>query len=117
MPNSSAAAARHTPLIQPVDVKGQIESLFAASAAWLHTNWLQILIAIGAGTAIVFALHVLRRLGNRLCAQDRRLAGWGSVFGRAIVRTNNFFIVMLAAKLVAGYAATPGEVNTTINFL
>ncbi|WP_242095261.1 mechanosensitive ion channel domain-containing protein [Sphingomonas sp. CROZ-RG-20F-R02-07] len=117
MPNSSAAAARHTPLIQPVDVKGQIESLFAASAAWLHTNWLQILIAIGAGTAIVFALHVLRRLGNRLCAQDRRLAGWGSVFGRAVVRTNNFFIVMLAAKLVAGYAATPGEVNTTINFL
>ena len=115
--SDKSTATGHAPLVKPFDVQQQATDLFAASTAWLHTYWLQIIIAFVAGTAIVFALHVLRRLGNRLCAEDRRLAGWGVVLGRAVVRTNNFFIVTLAAKLVAGYAAAPGEVSTTINFL
>jgi len=82
-------------------------------------------IDLAVGVVIVVALHGLRRLGERLCrrrdvsgvAETLVRRGWGAIVGRAIARTNNFFIVMLAAKLVAGYAGAPSQVSTTINFL
>jgi len=109
--------AAGTPQIDLDRVRGQAAELWVSSLDWVQTHWLNILIATAAGTAIVVALHAIRRLGNRLCRADKRLAGWGVVAGRAVVRTNNFFIVMLAAKLVAGYAGAPPSVSVTINFL
>ena len=118
-----------TPLLQPDTVQAQVESLFTASQDWLQTHWLRILIAIGVGIVIVLLLHAARKLGKRLCSRTGGRAdptdpnpvvarrGWGMIVGRAITRTNNFFIVMLAAKLVAGYAGAPSQVATTINFL
>jgi len=110
-------AAPSTRAIDVDDVQDQANALIDSSVGWIGTHWLNILIAIAVGTAIVIALHAVRRLGNRLCRADRRLGGWGVVVGRAVVRTNNFFIVMLAAKLVAGYAGAPAEVGTTVTFL
>ena len=52
-----------------------------------------------------------------MCERDPTGRGWPTIVGRAVTRTNNFFIVMAAAKLVAGYAGPPAEVATTINFL
>jgi len=114
MANKSAPTG---PVINVDDVQHQASVLVDSSLSWIGTHWLNILIATAVGTAIVLALHAVRRLGNRLCRADRRLGGWGVVAGRAVVRTNNFFIVMLAAKLVAGYAGAPAEVSTTITFL
>ena len=119
MPNATAAAkapVTRAPLTA-ADIHAQVAGLVEAAREWFQTHWLQILIAIVVGTLIVIALTALRKLGDRLCRHDKRLAGWGTVFGRALTRTNNFFIVTLAAKLVAGYAAAPGEVSTTITFL
>jgi len=95
----------------------QAGRLVGDSALWVQQHWLNILIGTVAGTLIVLALHGVRRLGHRLCQADRRLGGWGVVAGRAVVRTNNFFIVMLAAKLVAGYAGAPPAVAATVTFL
>ena len=119
MPNPAAPVTAHAtaPRLNAADVHAQLSSLIDAWVIWFHTHWLQILIAVAVGTVIVVALTALRRLGERLCRHDRRLAGWGTVFGRALTRTNTFFIVTLAAKLVVGYAAAPGEVASTINFL
>ncbi len=114
MSNTTAAK---TPLIKPVDVQAQVETLLDSSTVWIETHWLQILIAFGAGAVIVIALHAARRLGRRLCNREGARFGWGAVAGRAIVRTNNFFMVMLAVKLVVGYAGAPQEVSTTVNFL
>ena len=122
-PNTTAEKA---PIFDADNVQNQVSDLYVASEVWLHTHWLQILIAFGIGAAIVAALHGLRRLGERLCGKPlgagdaiggiaRR--GWGTIVGRAITRTNNFFIVMLAAKLVVGYAGAPSQVATTVNFL
>ncbi|MCU6455408.1 mechanosensitive ion channel family protein [Sphingomonas sp. A2-49] len=124
MTTSNTAAS--APILDAGTVQDQIGELYRASEIWLHTHWLQILIAFGIGSVIVVALHGLRRLGQRLCgkplgdpalgtAATRR--GWGTIIGRAITRTNNFFIVMLAAKLVVGYAGAPSQVATTVNFL
>ena len=117
MSNTSAPGTAPVPAIDPTKVHSQLRDLFDSSITWLQTNWMQILIAAGIGAVIVVGLHFVRNLGNRLCQQDRRLGGWGMVFGRAVVRTNKFFIVMLAAKLVVGYADAPAALATTITFL
>lgn len=99
------------------DVHNQAETLLTVSYAWLMAHWAQILVAAGIAAVIVAALIFLRRLGHRLCSNSPSLNGWGAVFGRAIVKTGNFFIVMVAAKLVDGYADPPAELAMTINFL
>ena len=114
MAKSSAAKQ---PILDTSSVPQQVTGLVSESQRWLHDHWLQILVAFAAGTVIVLALHGLRRLGDRLCRHDASLRGWGKVLGRTIARTNNVFIVMLAAKLVAGYAGAPDQVALTINFL
>ena len=117
---AAAAAAAKQPIFSATDVSAQAQGFLSAGSAWLTTHWLQILIATGIATAIVVALHAARRLGRRLCDRNPGVTGWGTVAGRAIARTNNFFIIMLAAKLVGdtfAAAAPPHEVASTINFL
>lgn len=107
-----------TPIVpDPGDLRQQFDDLVTASWAWLDSHWLQILIAATAGTIIFFALHGLRALGRKLCDRDTAGTGWGTIIGRAVAKTNNFFIVTTAAKLVDGYANPPEEVATTISFL
>ncbi len=115
MSNNSAAAKE--PIFDTTNVPRQIDRLIDASTLWVQTHWLQVLIALGIGAVIVIALHAARRLGNRLCARPGLAAGWGIIIGRAVVRTNNFFIIMLAAQLVVGYAGAPREVASTVGFL
>ena len=118
--NSAAAVSAGKPILGGADIARQSRDLLAGGAAWLTTHWFQILIAAALAMAIVLSLHAARRLGSRLCARSDDATGWMTVFGRAIARTNTFFIVMLAAKLVGdtfAAAAPPQEVASTINFL
>ncbi|MEO7170341.1 MAG: mechanosensitive ion channel family protein [Sphingomonas sp.] len=112
--NNSQAKA---PVLSASNVQDQAEDLFTASSIWFQTHWLQIIIAVAAAAVVVAGLMFLRQMGNKLCNLRPGQAGWGTVFGRAIVKTGNFFIIMVAAKLVAGYANAPREVTTTISFL
>ena len=115
--SANTTAAAKLPRISAGDVQTQALGLVRDSVVWLQDHWLQILIAIAAGTAIVLVLHAARKLGERLARRSKSGKGWAAVFGNAIQKTNNFFIVMLAAKLVAGYATPPANVATTITFL
>jgi small-conductance mechanosensitive channel len=117
MSNSASPAAPKQPIFPASNIDGQVHTLVGETQTWIATHWLQVLIAGGAGVLIFLALHGLRALGHRLCRRDTSGTGWWTVFGRAITKTGNFFIVMTAAKLVDGYADAPGAVMTTINFL
>ena len=109
--------APREPLIKADNLQQQLSGLTHESVEWLRFHWLQILIAFAVGAAIVLALHAARRLGARLCRRDKSGTGWLTIVGRAISRTNTFFMVMLAAKLVVGYAGAPPQVSQTVNFL
>ncbi len=119
MSNTSAttATAPAARKITSDDLQLHATSLWNDSVNWFQENWLQILIALAVGTAIVIGLIGLRRVGRKLCDRPTWAAGWGVVIGRAISKTGNFFIVMVAARLVAGYAEAPPAVLTTIAFL
>ena len=120
MRNTDAAVAAKKPILHAADVGVQAQDFLTASTQWIATHWLQILIATALGSAIVFALHAARGLARRWCARRDGLIEWRVVVTRALVRTNSFFMVMLAAKLVGdtfAFAAPPQEVAATINFL
>lgn len=84
---------------------------------WFTTYTAEILIGVAAGAVIVVLLHVAQRIGAKLCARDREVTGWATVIGRAIDKTGNFFIIMIAAKLVSEYARAPDPIASTIDFL
>jgi small-conductance mechanosensitive channel len=114
---NTAAAAEKSAKITSESVQMQLQTLWNDSLAWLGTHWLQILIAAGVATAIVAILHMLRRWGMRLCEHSVGPAGWGTILGRAVAKTGNLFIIMVAARLVSGYAQPPEAVARTIEFL
>lgn len=84
---------------------------------WLIGHWLQIAIAAVAGTVIVAALLGLRLLGQRLCRRHGSLTHWPATIGRVLAATRLWFTVLLAAKLVDGYADAPVALEQTINVL
>jgi small-conductance mechanosensitive channel len=53
----------------------------------------------------------------KLCEKSDGPAGWGTILGRTVAKTGHFFIIMVAAKLVSGYANPPEMIWKTINFL
>lgn len=107
------------PPIRVQDVDQQVRSLVGSTWVWLGSHWLQILIAIGAASVIVIALHFLRRLARHYCEQREGPTNLATVINRAVVKTGNVFIVMLAAKVVtaANFAGTPVQVKATIAFV
>lgn len=115
--SNTTAAAEKAATNTTDAVQAQTQAFFVDATAWLQSHWLQILIATGIAIGIVLLLHVLRRWGMKLCERSEGPAGWGTIIGRAVSRTGNFFIVMVAAKLVSGYAAPPEMLAKTIDFL
>ncbi|MCW4463243.1 mechanosensitive ion channel family protein [Sphingomonas sp. BT-65] len=114
---NTAAAAGKTAKDTSENLDLQAQTLWNDSIAWLGSHWLQILIAVGVATAIVLILHFLRRWGMKLCEHSTGPAGWGTILGRAVAKTGNFFMIMVAAKLVSGYANPPEVLGKTIDFL
>ena len=119
--NTAADAAIRKPIPVDKDMGDRLHDTAAAGVDWLTTHWLQILIATAIATVIVVVLQAVRRYARGW--RDRNPGGavdWRVVVGRAVARTNNFFIVLLAAKLVGdtfAAAAPPEEIAKTINFL
>lgn len=110
-PNKSAPAT-----LPDVDLSGSVAQLWHDGLRWLDHHSLQIVIAAAIATGVFFALVGLRRLGMKLCSREDQ-TGWGAVIGRAVSRTGTFFMIMVSARLVSGYAQTPDMLARTINFL
>jgi small-conductance mechanosensitive channel len=110
-------SAAPLPKISTDDVQQQITTFWISSTDWFEAHWLQIAVAMAVGTAIALALLWLRGLSPRLVRRSASGKGWAAVFGRALGRTSTFFIAMVAARLVGGYADPPAIVASTISFL
>jgi small-conductance mechanosensitive channel len=102
-----------TPLIQST---ADIQILWDQMLVWISVHYLNIVIASATGAVIVAALYGARMLGTRLCRREH-LGHWPKIIGRSISKTSLFFIVMLAIRIVSGYASPPEAIETTIHFL
>ncbi|MFP5455763.1 mechanosensitive ion channel family protein [Rhizorhabdus sp.] len=111
---SNAHAAAEDPSI--AKSLSDAEIFYDQTAGWIATHYMSIVIACSIGAVIIAVLYGLRMLGTRMCRREH-VGHWPKIIGRAIARTNLFFIVTLAARLVSGYANPPAVVSTTIGFL
>ncbi len=112
MPAAKTAAA---PALQIAPIN--LTEMWNISVAWFSAHAVQIGIAAIAGTLIYLALATVREFGKRLKRRPGDHIGLATVVGRAIARTTHFFMVIVAARLVSGYANPPVPVARTIAFL
>lgn len=92
----------------------QVIDMINQAAVWIQTHWLQIALAGGAGFAIYLGLNFLRAWGARMCQRGHGTATWYSIAGRAIAKTSHIFMILAAARLVAGIANAPDTIRQTI---
>jgi small-conductance mechanosensitive channel len=117
MPASKSAPVT-PPAHQPsVSLQQQISGLFNSTIDWVQAHWLQIIIAGVIGAVIAIILYALRGLGTKLCRPGRPRGDWMTIIGRAVSKTNSFFIIMVAVRLVAGYAQPPQQVEHVVELL
>jgi small-conductance mechanosensitive channel len=95
----------------------QSQLLWADTIAWLTGHSLQILLGTAAATLIVLLLLGVKWLGMRICRTDESQVSWRTVIGRVLAGTRLWFMIALAARLVAGYAQAPEAVAETIGVL
>ncbi|PZU58847.1 MAG: mechanosensitive ion channel protein MscS [Sphingobium sp.] len=113
-------ATKTDPIITLPTQPIRFEQLTDLTAAWISAHAVQIMIAAGAGILVYLAIAALREFGKRraLAAATRTEGmGFSTVLARAIAKTTHFFMVMVAARLVAGYANPPELVLRTVQFL
>jgi len=101
-----AAVTPPTPAFVPIDVM----------SGWLEAHWLQITIALGAGIILYLLLNFLRGIGRKI-DRHQSTPSLVSIAGRAVSRTSHVFMMIVAARLVAGYANPPAALMSTIGFL
>ncbi|MBN8817996.1 MAG: mechanosensitive ion channel [Sphingomonas sp.] len=91
--------------------------LFEHAADWISANWIEILVAAGAGMMIYLALGLLKTVLQRLFARSAGTAPVMGVLAGAVERTGHLFMMLVAARLVLGYADPPALLFRTISFL
>jgi small-conductance mechanosensitive channel len=92
----------------------QAGTLWTQMIAWLVGNSFKILLGFGAAAVIVLVLMGLKWLGRRICSGDPDHLHWRTVVGRVLDRTRLWFMVAVAARIVAGPALAPQAVASTI---
>jgi len=85
--------------------------------AWVQAHGTEILIALAFGLAIYLVLSLVRSLVSRLKDRPGERLGFRALVGRAASKTSQLFLIMVAARLVGGYANPPAPVAHTITFL
>ena len=117
---SSTAAKPNFPthvFTPPVDVAGQVRMFVTETVAWFSANALRIAVALAIGAVLVAALLFVQKLAQRLCRDNAELVDWKTIVGRIAAKTSFWFLVIVAARLVDGYADTPPLLDKTIGFL
>ena len=101
----------------PADLAGQGCVLVAETTRWFSDNSLRILIAFGVAALIVVLLLGVKDIVRRLCRESEGLIGWRTIIARVAAKTSFWFLVLVAARLVDGYAEAPPLLDKTIGLL
>ncbi len=84
---------------------------------WVRAHGVSILIAVGAGVAIYFALSILRGYVRRAAARQAQQQGVLATTLRVLARTGHRFMIITAIRLVAGFASPPDVVMQVIQVI
>ncbi len=96
---------------------GQIRGIGTDVIRWLELHGGELLVALAAGVAIYAVFRVLRRWVRGRASAHPDTLGVGATILRTLARTRHFFLIMVAARLVVGYANAPALIDQTVRFL
>ena len=112
------ASAKHVdPVSSPPLVWSDLHNVAASIKAWIFQNSFEILVALAIGTALYLAFVLIANRAGALARRRNNRFSLISIVLRAICKTGHFFMLMLAIRLVSGFADTPPGVRSVINFL
>jgi small-conductance mechanosensitive channel len=95
----------------------QLSDTFTAVSSWISSHSSRIALALIIGAVLVALLYGLRSIGKRLSQSSRYAGKWRGVIGRALASMSLWFMIALAAQIVAAYAIAPPELAGTIRIL
>jgi small-conductance mechanosensitive channel len=96
------------------DLDDQIGSLWQALTQWINHHSGQIIMSVLVGLALVGILIAIQWFGTRMA---RSSTPWRATIGRALAAMRLWFMIALAAELVATYAHAPADIARTINII
>ena len=95
----------------------RVVQLWRDSGDWVLNHSTQIALAMLMGAAIVAVLLGAKWLGGRICASDPGHSHWRSIIGKALSKTRMWFMIAVAAHIVASYAHAPSDLARTLYFV
>ena len=95
----------------------RVQQLWHDSFYWIFNHSTQVAIAAILGAMIVGLLLGAKSLGGKICASDPERNHWRSVFGMVLAKTKLWFMIAVAAEIVASYAHAPDDLARTIHFV
>ena len=95
----------------------ELSNVWASVSSWISNHTRQIMLALIIGAVLVALLYGLRGIGKKLSAAPGNAGKWRSVIGRALAAMSPWFMIALAAQIVAGYAIAPPELAGTIRIV
>ena len=122
----AAPAASGPPPARPTTTEAIVESPGAFTQVqdaadylwrWLVAHSGDIALASIAGALVYLVLRFVRRTIRRLAARHANADGVGATTLRVLARTSHFFLVMVALRLVVGYANPPQIVSELVRLL
>jgi small-conductance mechanosensitive channel len=114
---TTTTAAKAAPLLDSDPPYGdQFRHLVDQSILWVSHHGLNIIAGCVIATLIVIVLMGAKIGGLRICRTDETGTHWRTTIGRALAKTRIWFMVAIAAQLVAGYAHAPDAVARTLQF-
>lgn len=109
---AEAAPALSGP-ITPQDVEQKLTSLWA----WISAHAVEIAIAAGVGTAIYLTLAYLQRRARIYADRQPDRLSLAAIIARTLSKTKQYFLIMVAARLVVGFSEAPGSIFQVVGFL
>jgi len=92
----------------------QAQRAWTDTIAWIASHSFQIILGIAAGVVIIALLLGVKWVGVRICGTDPTHSHWRSVLGRVLAGTRLWFMIAVAARIVAGYSLAPEAVAATV---
>ncbi|WP_164115988.1 mechanosensitive ion channel family protein [Sphingorhabdus sp. Alg239-R122] len=118
--NHILSAANSKTIIERVEEPlewSHIGEFFAGKKQWIIENQFEILVAVAIGTLIYFALVFLCKYAKSYAARLDDPLRFRAIIGRTVGKTGYVFILILAIRLVTGFANTPSGIERIISFL
>jgi small-conductance mechanosensitive channel len=99
--------------LTPQEVEQKLTGLWA----WISDHAVEIAVAAGVGTAIYLTLAYLQRRARIYADRQADRLSLAAIIARTFSKTKQYFLIMVAARLVVGFSEAPIGIVQVVGFL